>query len=162
VRFSGSVLQGLTFQPTGAIVAAATTSLPEEIGGSRNWDYRYAWLRDASMTLDALWVAACPDEAESFVAWLVGAAATDLRTEAPIQIMYGVAGERDLAERTLDHLRGWRGSRPVRVGNDAFGQRQHDVYGEVLDAVYRLRDQLLPVDEVTRQVPHRPRGRGGA
>jgi GH15 family glucan-1,4-alpha-glucosidase len=149
VRFSGSVLQGLTFQPTGAIVAAPTTSLPEVVGGHRNWDYRYAWLRDASMTLDALWVAACPDEAAGFVAWLVGAAATDLRNEAPIQIMYGVAGEHDLAERELDHLRGWRDSGPVRVGNAAYDQRQLDVYGEVLDAVYRLREYLVPFDDVT-------------
>lgn len=151
VHFSGAVLQGLTFRPTGAIVAAPTTSLPEAIGGERNWDYRYAWLRDASMTLDALWVAACPDEAHTFVSWLVGAASTDLRNEAPIQIMYGIAGEHDLAERTLDHLEGWRGSRPVRVGNGAFDQRQLDVYGEVLDAVFRLRDQLVPLDNVSRR-----------
>jgi GH15 family glucan-1,4-alpha-glucosidase len=151
VRFSGAVLQGLTFQPTGAIVAAATTSLPETVGGARNWDYRYAWLRDASMTLDALWVAACPDEAHTFVSWLVGVAAADLRSDAAIQIMYGIAGEHDLAERTLDHLDGWRGSRPVRVGNGAFDQRQLDVYGDVLDAVFRLRDQLVPLDEVTRR-----------
>jgi GH15 family glucan-1,4-alpha-glucosidase len=152
VRFSGSVLQGLTFQPTGAIVAAATTSLPETVGGARNWDYRYAWLRDASMTLNALWVAACPDEARNFVTWLVGAAAVDLRDDAPLQIMYGVAGEHDLAERTLDHLAGWRGSRPVRVGNGAFDQRQLDVYGEVLDAVHRLRHQVLPLDATTKRL----------
>ncbi len=151
VRFSGAVLQGLTFQPTGAIVAAPTTSLPETIGGVRNWDYRYAWLRDASMTLDALWVAACPDEAGAFLDWLVGAAAVDLRNDAPIQIMYGIAGEHDLAERTLDHLGGWRDSRPVRVGNGAHGQRQLDVYGEVLDAVLRLRSHVLPLDETTRR-----------
>ncbi|MBW3662744.1 MAG: glycoside hydrolase family 15 protein [Actinobacteria bacterium] len=151
VRFSGAVLQGLTFQPTGAIVAAPTTSLPETIGGGRNWDYRYGWLRDASMTLDALWVAACPDEASAFVSWLVGAAATDMHSDAAIQIMYGIAGEHDLAERTLDHLTGWRGSGPVRIGNAAFDQRQLDVYGEVLDAVFRLREQLLPLDGVTRR-----------
>lgn len=150
VRFSGAVLQGLTYQPTGAIVAAPTTSLPETVGGSRNWDYRYAWLRDASMTLDALWVAACPDEARHFVEWLVGAAAADVRADTPIQIMYGVGGEHDLAERTLDHLGGWRGSRPVRIGNGAFDQRQLDVYGEVLDAVARLREQLVPLDPSTR------------
>ena len=149
VKLSGSVLQGLTFQPTGAIVAAPTTSLPEHVGGSRNWDYRYAWLRDASMTLDALWVAACPDEAHHFVSWLVGAAAADMQHGAPIQIMYGVGGEHDLAERTLDHLEGWRGSRPVRVGNGAFDQRQLDVYGEVLDAVARLREQLTPFEPET-------------
>jgi alpha,alpha-trehalase len=147
VRCSGRVLQGLTFQPTGAVVAAATTSLPEEIGGSRNWDYRYAWLRDASLTLDALWIAACPDEARAFVEWLVGAAAGDLRAGATTQIMYGVAGEHDLSERTLDHLAGWRDSRPVRVGNGAYDQIQLDVYGEVLGAVARLREQLGTLDD---------------
>lgn len=152
VRFSGVVLQGLTFQPTGAIVAAPTTSLPEVPGGSRNWDYRYSWLRDASMTLEALWVAACPDEARSFVSWLVGASAADVCSGARPQIMYGIAGEHDLAERTLNHLAGWRDSRPVRIGNGAFDQRQLDVYGEVLEAVHRLRDQLLPFDGVTRDL----------
>lgn len=149
VRTSGVVLQGLTFAPTGAIVAAATTSLPEVVGGSRNWDYRFSWLRDASMTLDALWVAACPDESGQFLAWLVDAAAADLSSGRPIQIMYGIAGEHDLTERTLDHLAGWRGSRPVRVGNGAFDQRQLDVYGEVLGAVHRLRAQMFPTDAVT-------------
>lgn len=151
VHVSGAVLQGLTYQPTGAIVAAPTTSLPEVIGGERNWDYRYAWLRDASMTLDALWVAACPDEAHAFLTWLVGAAAADLRDDVPIQIMYGITGEHDLTEHVLDHLDGWQGSRPVRVGNGAFDQRQLDVYGEVMDAVVRLRDQLVPFDEATRR-----------
>ena len=150
VRCSGRILQGLTFQPTGAVVAAATTSLPEEIGGSRNWDYRYAWLRDASLTLDALWIAACPDEARAFVQWLVGAAAGDLRDGATTQIMYGVAGEHDLTERTLDHLAGWRDSRPVRIGNGAYDQIQLDVYGEVLGAVARLQDQLGSFDETTQ------------
>ncbi|MHB1063035.1 MAG: glycoside hydrolase family 15 protein [Georgenia sp.] len=150
VRASGAVLQGLTFAPTGAIVAAATTSLPEVVGGTRNWDYRYSWLRDASMTLEALWVAACPDEAGQFLSWLVDAAAADLSSGRPIQIMYGIAGEHDLAERTLDHLAGWRGSRPVRIGNGAFDQRQLDVYGEVLGAVHRLRAQVFPTDAVTK------------
>lgn len=150
VRCSGRVLQGLTFQPTGAVIAAATTSLPEEIGGSRNWDYRYAWLRDASLTLDALWIAACPDEARAFVEWLVGAAAGDLSSGSTPQIMYGVAGEHDLTERTLDHLAGWRDSRPVRIGNGAYDQVQLDVYGEVLGAVARLREQLGPLDETTQ------------
>ena len=152
VRFSGAVLQGLTFQPTGAIVAAATTSLPEVVGGDRNWDYRHTWLRDAAMTLDALWVAACPDEADQFLAWLLGVAPTGHDDQEPLQIMFGVAGEHDLAERTLDHLDGWRDSRPVRVGNGAARQRQHDVYGEVLDAVSRLRDQVVPLDGPTRRM----------
>ncbi len=149
VRSSGAVLQGLTFAPTGAIVAAATTSLPEVVGGSRNWDYRFSWLRDASMTLDALWVAACPDEAGQFLSWLVDAAAADLSSGRRIQIMYGIAGEHDLTERSLDHLAGWRGSRPVRIGDGAFDQRQLDVYGEVLGAVHRLRAQVLPADAIT-------------
>ncbi|MFC8799124.1 glycoside hydrolase family 15 protein [Promicromonospora sp. NPDC057138] len=149
VRLSGAVLQGLTFTRTGAIVAAPTTSLPEVVGGTRNWDYRYSWLRDASMTLDALWVAACPDEAGQFVSWLVDAAAADLGGGRRIQIVYGLAGEHDLTERTLDHLAGWRDSRPVRIGNGAFAQRQLDVYGEVLNAVHRLRPQIFPTDPAT-------------
>lgn len=150
VDMSGRVLQGLTFQPTGAIVAAATTSLPEVVGGVCNWDYRYAWLRDASLTLDALWVAACPDEAHQFLQWLVGAAASDLRRGGEPQIMYGVGGEHRLSEIELEHLQGWRGSRPVRVGNDAWAQRQLDVYGELLDAVHRLREQLGELDQPSR------------
>ncbi|MGI8575603.1 MAG: glycoside hydrolase family 15 protein [Egibacteraceae bacterium] len=141
VMHSGRVLQGLTYQPTGAIVAAATTSLPEMIGGSRNWDYRYTWVRDASLTMDALWVAACPDEAGSFVDYLT-TAASSIHQRRELQIMFGITGERDLSERELPHLEGWRGSRPVRVGNGAWDQRQLDVYGELLAAVHRLRGQL--------------------
>ncbi len=142
VRVSGRVLQGLTYQPTGAIVAAPTTSLPEAVGGGRNWDYRYTWIRDASLTLEALWVAACPDEAMQFFDFLAGAAVRQLRDDGDLQIMFGVGGERDLSERELPHLSGWRDSRPVRVGNAAWSQRQLDVYGELLSAVCRLRDQL--------------------
>ena len=142
VHLSGRVLQGLTYQPTGAIVAAPTTSLPEAVGGSRNWDYRYTWIRDASLTLEALWVAACPDEAQQFFDFLAGAAVRQLRDEGDLQIMFGVGGERDLSERVLPHLTGWRDSRPVRIGNGAWNQRQLDVYGELLSAVHRLRDQI--------------------
>jgi GH15 family glucan-1,4-alpha-glucosidase len=142
VYLSGKVLQGLTYQPTGAIVAAATTSLPETVGGERNWDYRYTWVRDTSLTLEALWVAACPDEAKQFFNFLAGAALPQLRQEGRLQIMFRVDGERDLTERTLPHLGGWRGSRPVRVGNGAWHQMQLDVYGELLSAVHRLREQL--------------------
>jgi GH15 family glucan-1,4-alpha-glucosidase len=99
VHHSGRVLQALTFEPTGAIVAAATTSLPEVVGGERNWDYRYTWVRDASLTMEALWVAACPDEAHKFFGFLAGAAASQLRSGADLQIMFGVGGERDLTER---------------------------------------------------------------
>ena len=142
VQRSGQVLQGLTYQPTGAIIAAATTSLPETVGGERNWDYRYTWVRDTCLTLEALWIAACPDEARQFFKFLADAALPQLRQEGGLQIMFGVNGERDLTERTLPHLGGWRGSRPVRVGNGAWNQRQLDIYGEVLGAAYRLRDQL--------------------
>jgi GH15 family glucan-1,4-alpha-glucosidase len=142
VQVSGRVLQGLTYQPTGAIVAAATTSLPEAVGGSRNWDYRYTWIRDASLTLEALWVAACPDEAMQFFDFLAGAAVRQLEDDGDLQIMFGVGGERDLSEHELPHLSGWRDSRPVRIGNAAWTQRQLDVYGELLSAVHRLRGQL--------------------
>ena len=150
VHNSGRVLQALTFYPTGSIVAAATTSLPEAAGGDRNWDYRFTWVRDASLTMDALWVAACPDEAEKFFAYLSTAAATSLGRGADLQIMFGIGGERDLSERELPHLAGWRNSSPVRVGNGAWTQRQVDVYGELLAAVYRLRDQLGEPDAPTR------------
>jgi GH15 family glucan-1,4-alpha-glucosidase len=150
VYISGLVLQALTYCPTGAIVAAATTSLPETPGGDRNWDYRFSWVRDASFTMDALWVAACPDEAKKFFGYLSSAAATSLRRDTDLQIMFGIGGERDLSERELPHLAGWRGSAPVRIGNDAWTQRQVDVYGELLAAVERLRDQVGEPDPATR------------
>jgi alpha,alpha-trehalase len=151
VRHSGRVLQAMTFAPTGAIVAAPTTSLPETVGGARNWDYRYTWVRDASLTMEALWVAACPTEASKFFAFLANAAASGLTRDADLQIMFGIGGERDLSERELPHLAGWRGSRPVRVGNGAWLQRQLDVYGELLGAAQRLVDQLGELDPVTRR-----------
>ena len=150
VHHSGRVLQGLTFQPSGAIVAAATTSLPEHPGGERNWDYRYSWVRDASFTMSALWVAACPDEASNFFAFMTTAAAAAVGPGTPLQIMFGVGGEHDLSERTLPHLRGWRDSRPVRVGNGAWAQQQIDVYGEVLAAADRLAEHLTDLDDDTR------------
>ncbi|SDC71495.1 Glucoamylase (glucan-1,4-alpha-glucosidase), GH15 family [Geodermatophilus telluris] len=150
VHLSGRVLQGLSYQPSGAVVAAATTSLPEGVGGERNWDYRYSWVRDASFTMEALWVAACPDEAEDFFAFMTTAGAGGIGPDTSLQIMFGVAGEHDLSERTLGHLRGWRDSRPVRVGNGAWDQRQVDVYGELLGAAARLRDQLPGLDAETR------------
>jgi GH15 family glucan-1,4-alpha-glucosidase len=151
VLHSGLVLQALTFQPTGAIVAAPTTSLPETVGGARNWDYRYTWVRDASLTMDALWVAACPHEAGKFFGFLADAAAAQLRRGFDLQIMFGVGGEHDLSERELPHLSGWRASRPVRVGNGAWRQRQLDVYGELLGAAHRLAGELGEPDDVTRQ-----------
>jgi alpha,alpha-trehalase len=151
VHHSGRVLQALTFEPTGAIVAAPTTSLPEAVGGERNWDYRYTWVRDASLTMEALWVAACPDEANKFFAFLAGVAASQLERGTDLQIMFGVGGEHDLTERELPHLSGWRDSRPVRVGNGAWDQRQLDVYGELLGAAQQLADQLGELDEPTRR-----------
>jgi GH15 family glucan-1,4-alpha-glucosidase len=151
VHHSGRVLQALTFQPTGAIVAAPTTSLPETVGGGRNWDYRYTWVRDASLTMEALWVAACPDEANKFFAFLADAAASQLERELDLQIMFGIGGERDLTERELPHLSGWRSSRPVRVGNGAWNQRQLDVYGELLGAAQRLVEQLGELDPITQR-----------
>jgi GH15 family glucan-1,4-alpha-glucosidase len=138
VRLSSRVLKGLTYRPTGAIVAAPTTSLPETVGGERNWDYRYSWIRDASLTLQALYIGSCSDEAGEFVSFMTSSAGGG----ASLQIMYGIGGEHDLSERELPHLRGWRDSRPVRVGNGAWGQTQLDVYGELLDALYVYREQL--------------------
>jgi GH15 family glucan-1,4-alpha-glucosidase len=141
VRLSSRVLKGLTYRPTGAIVAAPTTSLPETVGGERNWDYRYAWIRDSSMTIDALYIGACPDEVEEFVSFMTSSAGGRAR-EGSLQIMYGVGGEHDLTERELGHLRGWRDSRPVRVGNGAWNQVQLDVYGELLNSLFTYREKL--------------------
>jgi GH15 family glucan-1,4-alpha-glucosidase len=150
VHLSGRVLFGLSYQPSGAIVAAGTTSLPEGAGGERNWDYRYSWVRDASFTMEALWVAACPDEAEDYFSFMTTAGAGGIGPDTSLQIMFGVGGEHELSERTLDHLRGWRDSRPVRVGNGAWNQQQVDVYGELLGAAARLADQLPTIDDDTR------------
>ncbi|MHA7278041.1 glycoside hydrolase family 15 protein [Arthrobacter sp. Hz1] len=140
VQRSVLVLQALTYRPTGAVVAAATTSLPEEPGGSANWDYRFGWLRDGSLTLKALWVAACADEGQQFFDWITSSAGPT--REGHLQIMFGVGGEHDLSEHSLDHLTGYAQSRPVRVGNDAWNQTQLDVLGEVFECAWILRDQL--------------------
>ncbi len=138
-------LKGLTYEPTGGIVAAATTSLPESIGGERNWDYRYCWVRDASLTLDALLESGCRSEAQAWLRWLVRAAAG-----APdqLQIMYGPGGERRLTEFVLDWLPGYDSSVPVRVGNAASGQFQLDVYGEMMDAIDRARRHGIELSDV--------------
>jgi GH15 family glucan-1,4-alpha-glucosidase len=129
-------LKALTYAPTGGIVAAPTTSLPEKLGGIRNWDYRYCWLRDATFTLWAFLLAGFRDEAGAWRDWLLRAVAGD---PSRLQIMYGPAGERRLPETEIDWLRGYEGSRPVRIGNGAVQQFQLDVYGEVNDALYQAR-----------------------
>ncbi len=141
-------LKALTYAPTGGIVAAPTTSLPEWIGGVRNWDYRFCWLRDATLTLLALIRAGYVEEAGEWRDWLLRAIAG---SPEDLQIMYGVAGERRLTELELPWLRGYEASRPVRVGNDASNQLQLDVYGEVVDALYQGRRQgLEPSDDAWR------------
>jgi GH15 family glucan-1,4-alpha-glucosidase len=137
-------LKALTFAPTGGIVAAPTTSLPEQIGGVRNWDYRYCWLRDATLTLDSLLQAGYTDEARAWRDWLLRAVAG--RPEE-MQIMYGPAGERRLTELELGWLPGYEGSRPVRIGNGAVEQFQLDVYGEVMDALHESRVAGIEPDE---------------
>jgi GH15 family glucan-1,4-alpha-glucosidase len=134
-------LKALTYAPTGGIVAAATTSLPEQLGGVRNWDYRYCWLRDATFTLYALMDSGYIQEAKAWRQWLVNAAAG---TPEDLQIMYGLAGERRLSELELPWLAGYGQSRPVRIGNAAYHQHQLDVYGEVMDAMQLARRRGLP------------------
>ena len=129
-------VKALSYSPTGAVIAAATTSLPEQIGGVRNWDYRYSWLRDASLTLQSLLLTGYVEEAAAWQMWLQRAVAGH---PGDFQIMYGVGGERRLAEMELDWLPGYEDSRPVRVGNAASEQFQLDVYGEVLDAGWTAR-----------------------
>jgi GH15 family glucan-1,4-alpha-glucosidase len=134
-------LKALTYAPTGGIVAAATTSLPEFLGGVRNWDYRFCWIRDAALALDALMSAGYVEEATAWRDWVIRAVAGD---PEDLQIMYGIGGERRLDEYELDWLPGYEGSAPVRVGNAASGQRQLDVYGELADAIYRARRLGMP------------------
>src|SRR5881397_1821426 len=133
-------LKAMTYSPTGAIVAAATTSLPESLGGVRNWDYRFCWIRDASLTLDAFMAAGYVDEARAFRDWVMRTVAGD---PADLQIMYNIFGARRLTEFELDRLPGYEGSKPVRVGNAASGQFQLDVYGEYISCWYLARKMGL-------------------
>lgn len=137
-------LKALTYAPSGGIVAAATTSLPEALGGVRNWDYRYCWLRDATLTLQALLHAGYHEEAHAWRDWLVRAVAGE---PDRLQILYGVLGERRRDEREIPWLPGYEGSRPVRVGNAAVAQRQLDVYGELMDALYIARSSGVDADD---------------
>ena len=143
IERSALAIKGLTYMPTGATVAALTTSLPETPGGGRNWDYRYTWMRDATFTLQALHYLNLDWEAEEFMQFVTGLEANE---DGGLQIMYGIDGRRDLTESTRDDLSGYAGARPVRLGNGAFDQRQNDVFGSVLDSIllHTRRSQRLP------------------
>ena len=149
IQRSALAIKGLTYMPTGATVAALTTSLPETPGGERNWDYRYTWMRDTTFTLQALHWLNLDWEADEFMEFVADIEATE---DGSLQIMYGIDGRRDLTESTLDHLSGYAGARPVRIGNGAFDQRQNDVFGAVLDSILlhtrhseRLPRRLWPI-----------------
>jgi GH15 family glucan-1,4-alpha-glucosidase len=149
VQRSALAIKGLTYMPTGATVAALTTSLPETPGGERNWDYRFSWMRDSTFTLQALHWMNLDWEADEFMQFV---ADLERNEDGAMQIMYGIDGRRDLTESTLDNLSGYAGARPVRIGNGAYDQRQNDVFGAVLDAIFlhsrrsmRLPRRLWPV-----------------
>jgi GH15 family glucan-1,4-alpha-glucosidase len=143
IQRSALAIKGLTFMPTGATVAALTTSLPETPGGERNWDYRYTWIRDTTFTLQALHLLNLDWEADEFMQFVADVEATE---DGSLQIMYGIDGRRDLTESTRDELTGYAGARPVRIGNGAFDQRQNDVFGAVLDSIllHTRRSERLP------------------
>nr|WP_313674707.1 glycoside hydrolase family 15 protein [Mycolicibacterium sp.] len=160
---SALTLKGLTYSPTGALLAASTTSLPETPQGERNWDYRYAWVRDSTFALWGLYTLGLDREADDFFSFIADVSGANNGERQPLQVMYAVGGERELVEEELDHLSGYDGARPVRIGNGAYNQRQHDIWGTMLDSVYlhcksreNISDALWPVlkEQVEEAIKH--------